>query len=471
MHQDIYQPVTASVAPNLQDLFNKPAPARAPNASAVLDELGHELTGATREAAELLGQAAQASALFRGDPIAILDQAIEVAPHFTMAILFKAYLCFLSTEPDANGHALKLLAQVSTLDASDRERSHMQALEHACNGHWNDAAIHLDYHNMRYPHDLMAIQIGHLLDFFRGNARNLRDRIARILPAWSASMPGYSLVLGMHAFGLEETGQYPQAEDFGRQALEMQPLDSWAHHAVAHVMEMQNRASDGLHWMSSREEHWSGPENFFQVHNWWHRALFHLELGEHAEALALYDGPIRGTNSHVAADMIDASAMLWRLHLCGIDVGQRWTELANAWDAHADGGHYPFNDWHAVMAYLGAGQHAKVDRLLFKLSHGDLGRDNGRWSAQIGVPLVTGFQAFWNQNYEKAIQCLHGARFNASSFGGSHAQRDVIDWTLIEAAVRNETPAIAQALAAERLSYKPQSAINRHWRDRAAKQS
>src|SRR3546814_11029596 len=73
----------------------------------------------------------------------------------------------------------------------------------------------------------------------------------------------------MHAFGLEETGDYARAEAAGRRALDIQPLDCWAHHAVAHVMEMQGRAEDGIGWMLAREPHWSGADNLFRVPNWW----------------------------------------------------------------------------------------------------------------------------------------------------------------------------------------------------------
>src|SRR5690606_35243010 len=126
------------------------------------------------------------------------------------------------------------------------------------------------------------------------------DRIARVLPAWGPDVPGYPVLLGMYAFGLEENGDYARAEDQGRRALAMQPFDSWAHHAVAHVMEMQGRAEDGIGWMIARERYWAGDDNLFKVHNWWHRALFHLGLGELDEALALYDGPIRAGRSAVA---------------------------------------------------------------------------------------------------------------------------------------------------------------------------
>jgi hypothetical protein len=148
----------------------------------------------------------------------------------------------------------------------------------------------------------------------------LRDRIARALPAWHPGMPSYHAILGMHAFGLEETGDYRRAEAQGRMGVELEPRDGWAQHAVAHVMEMQGRQRDGIAWMMGNADAWA-PESFFAVHNWWHLALYHLDLGEIDDALELFDGPIYGARSPLAINMVDASALLWRLHLGGIDVG------------------------------------------------------------------------------------------------------------------------------------------------------
>src|SRR5690606_13057491 len=123
----------------------------------------------------------------------------------------------------------------------------------------------------------IALQVGHQLDFFIGDSRMLRDRIARALPHWSPSMPGWHGLLGMHAFGLEESGDYAAAEAQGRRAIEFERRDSWAQHAVAHVLEMQGRRREGIAWMRDNEEGWA-PDNFFAVHNWWHLAVFHLGL-------------------------------------------------------------------------------------------------------------------------------------------------------------------------------------------------
>ena len=110
---------------------------------------------------------------------------------------------------------------------------------------------------IEYPRDALALQAGHQIDFFTGNARMLRDRIARALPAWQSGMPGYHAMLGMQAFGLEEMGDYARAEKLGRAAIEIEPRDGWAQHAVAHVMEMQSRQRDGIAWMRANPEAWT----------------------------------------------------------------------------------------------------------------------------------------------------------------------------------------------------------------------
>lgn len=432
------------------------------------DRQGNSLSGATPAAIESYDQAVEAFNIYRGDPVALVDRAIEQAPGFAMAHIFKAHLYGLATEPEATAEAQSIVAHAKGLTMNDREQSHIAALEHLLQGNWTKAAVALDHHNIRYPHDLVALQCGHLMDFYRASARDMRDRIARALPKWSPEVPGYPIVLGMHAFGLEESGDYAQAEEHGRQAIELQPLDCWAHHAVAHVMEMQGRAQDGIGWMIAREPHWSGDDNFFKVHNWWHRALYHLDLGQVDQVIALYDGPIRQERSNVALDMVDASAMLWRLHLSGHEVGERWQELSEIWDQHADGRLYAFNDWHAVMAYLGAGRESEVERITAALrGNADPTAETAGWARDTGLALVEGFAAFWRGDYQAAVERLHGARFIVNRFGGSHAQRDIIDWTLTESALRGGLKDFAEAMANERLALKPHSPVNRGFLERA----
>jgi tetratricopeptide (TPR) repeat protein len=435
----------------------------------IRDQHENTLVGANAEAACFFDQAVESFSLYRGDPVALATQAIQAAPQFSMARVFMAWLALIATEPTAAAGARALMAELEQHPRDERIDAHLGALRCAAAGQWTAGAQLLERYSSAYPRDFLALQVGHLLDFLRADARSLRDRIASALPHWSPDMPGFAQLLGMYAFGLEETGDHARAEAYGRRAVTLQPLDAWGHHAVAHVMEMQGRAEDGIGWMIAREPFWGAADNSFKVHNWWHRALFHLDLGQHEEALAIYDGPVREARSAVAYDMIDASAMLWRLQLLGVDVGGRWQELAQAWDALADGRSYAFNDWHAVMAWLGAGRERDVERLAKDWRDmGAASTENDRWAVEIGLPLVEGFNAFWRRDYATAVDRLHKVRRFACAFGGSNAQRDIIDWTLTESAIRGGDFALSQALVQERLALKPHSVTGRAMLARAA---
>ena len=165
------------------------------------------------------------------------------------------------------------------------------------------------------PRDALALQAGHQIDFFTGNSRMLRDRIAaRHAVMGSAACRAITRRSPCRLSASRRWATMPAPKRWAASAIGIEPRDGWAQHAVAHVMEMQCRQRDGISWMRDNTDAWT-KESFFQVHNWWHLALFHYELGEIDEALALFDGPIYGVHSTLALNMLDASALLWRLHL------------------------------------------------------------------------------------------------------------------------------------------------------------
>ncbi len=290
----------------------------------------------------------------------------------------------------------------------------------------------------------------------------LRDRVAQVLPHWSATVPGRGYVLGMHAFGLEETGLYDRAEDTGRKALDSNRRDPWAVHAVAHVMEMQGRIRDGMEFLSARAPDWS-VGNGLAYHNWWHLALHHLEFAEYDRVLEIFDTRIRPAETSVALEMLDASALLWRLSLRGVDVGSRWQSLATSWQPIAGDRFYAFNDVHAVMAFVGAGDWARVESVIAGLEQAAAeSGTNGMMSREVGLPLARALAAFGRQDYSAAVDLLLPIRPNAHRFGGSHAQRDLLHLTALEAALRAGRSSLARALAAERTDLKRTSPFN--WR-------
>jgi len=305
---------------------------------------------------------------YRGDPVAIIDAALHADPDFIMGHIFRAYVHLTMWEKSIVAKVEESLVRLTDLDnrGNDRERGHVRALKHWVAGDWNGLRGVLDRLLAEYPRDLLGLQIGHLADFYHGDRDNLRGRIARALPAWSRDDPGYGYLLGMHAFGLEECGGYALAEETGRGALDIDADDCWAQHAVAHVMEMQARQAEGIAFMEARQAHWAQADNAFAFHNWWHTALYNLDQDRFDRVFEIYDRRVRPEPSTMQLTMLDAAALLWRLHLRGIDVGNRWDELAATYEkATGEAGFYAFNDMHAMLAYAATGR-AKAAAALLK---------------------------------------------------------------------------------------------------------
>jgi len=423
------------------------------------DSAGHLVTGATADGLAHFEAAAHQFRCYIGDPVASVDAALAAAPEMAMAHVLKGYLFLLGTEPAALPVARACHSAAALLAGTERERGHVEVVRLLIEGRWRTAGHVLEDVSIAYPCDALALHAGHQIDFFRGDSRMLRDRIARALPAWGASVAGYAALLGMHAFGLEETGDYAGAEKQGRAAVELERRNTWAWHAVAHVYEMRNQPQEGLAWMTSDTEAWS-QDSFLAVHNWWHLAVYHLELGASDEALQLFDGPVYGSRPNLVLNLIDASALLWRLSLRGVDVRNRFAAVADNWAPTAGAGNYAFNDMHAMMAFVGAGR-AKEQQVVLDAQRAAMesGSDNAEFTREVGYPATRAVQAFGQGRYAECVELLRPIRHVAHRFGGSHAQRDLLDQTLIEASRRAEFDALAAALINERIALRPRSPL------------
>jgi hypothetical protein len=424
-----------------------------------IDRRGLAVTGANAESLDHFEQALAELQCYRADPVASVDKAIAAAPGFAMAHALRAWLHLLGTEPAAIPVARESHQAAVATAGTLRERGHAEAIGHLIAGRWHQASRVLEDVTIEAPRDALALLAGHQIDFFTGHSRMLRDRIARALPAWDRSVPGYHSILGMHAFGLEETGDYVRAEAAGRRGAELEPRDGWSQHAVAHVLEMQNRTRDGIAWMTANPDAWAG-DSFLKVHNWWHLALYHFDQGDIDAVLRLFDTEIYGAKSGVVLDMVDAAALLWRLHLRGVDVGNRWDAVADNWSPIATAATYAFNDAHAVMAFVGAGRRdAAVTVIAAQKDAMARDDDNAMFTRDVGHDVCRALLAFGDGDYATTVSLLRPIRSIAHRFGGSHAQRDVLDLTMIEAAFRSGNAALAAALAAERLDTRHESPL------------
>lgn len=427
----------------------------------VKDNQGYLLSGATPEALPAYAQAIKAFHLVCGDAVGSFDAARGAAPEFVMAYLGKAWLLTMANDPGLLLQASALLDAARPLAKTEREQAHFAALNEVAKGNRAAAVAILDRHLLSHPFDLVAHQAAALCDGFLGRFPWVQGRSARALPRWPKDRPDYATMLAMHAFGAEEAGDYARAEAESREAAELEPLSFWPHHTVSHVMEMTGRPEDGLAWMTRREPLWSTPAHANQAHIWWHRALFHIELGQYQAALELYDGPVRATQRPIGNILTNASALLWRLDILGCELGSRWQELVDIWDGHADGKCLVFTDIHAAMAELGTGREAAVEcRLEAMRETARSEREAAALYRSIGIPVVEGLMAFRRGDYGRTVDLLLQSRFELWRIGGSHAQRDVVDWTLVEAAIRGGQRETAVSLAHERLGRRPRSIPN-----------
>ena len=395
-----------------------------------------EISGATPAARDAFERALEAHLSWRSGAELHLQQALQAAPTFTMAHVLSAYANLCSRDRQQVRQARIAYVRASRLRATARERLHVAAMGAALADDFQ--SFNTIVHDLleRFPRDVLALQIGHALDYLTGDIEAMGARITKVLPAWSQSTPGYHAVLAMQAFSLVESAQHGRAAECGLRALELDPRDARAHHALTHVYEMTGSAAAGMRWMQQRRLYWAA-DTVAATHLFWHWGLFHLAMGDIQTALVVYDEHVRRGRSAEIADMIDASALLWRIELLGGDSGDRWTELAAAWEARIEDGYCTFNDMHAMLALVGARNWRAARRLENALHRSQARSDRyGEMTRLLGLPVCRALMAFGRGDYARAAQAVSLLPAAADRLGGSHAQRGLLHLTLLEAAQR-----------------------------------
>ncbi|MDD9910571.1 MAG: tetratricopeptide repeat protein [Ahrensia sp.] len=388
-----------------------------------------------------------------------LAKTLEAAPDFALGHTVKAMFYLLlgrrelmETASQAHQAALRA-AQAQTI--SRREQQILDALTVWMQGFPSKALAHFETVLNDHPQDTLTMKLDHAVRFVLGDAAGMRRMVEKVLPSYDNAHPGFGYLLGCQAFALEETGDYSAAGVAGRKALLLAPDDAWGLHAVAHVHDMTADAKGGLDWLKGRENAWAHCNNF-RYHVWWHKALMHLDLGQYDQAMALYDTEIRADRTDDYRDISNATSLLSRLELDGIDVGNRWEELADLCAERTEDGCLIFADLHYLLALVGDDRKEAKTRLIQRL-HSDASEsksDMQRAMATPGLSAAIGLEAFGDGNYEKAFVNLTRARPNMCDAGGSHAQRDVFERLTIDCGIRagflDEASAMLSARTAKR---------------------
>ena len=329
-----------------------------------VDRWGAPVDAGNEEGVALFDEVVESLAALAGDPIAGPRPWWEQTTTSCWATSSGPISRLDSATGEGIATAAGILQGLAVVEGrvSEREVLHLRAARSWAEGTVERATRWLERALLHDPRDLLALKVAQDLYFFLGNRLDLRDVAARVLPAWPIESRGSGYVQGIYVFGLEENGEYGPAESRALAALRANPRDVWAVHARAHVFEMEGKPREGLTFLAVVRRRLV------------RQLLRHSQLvasvplppgaGRDRRSAGPDQGPIRRSRSTEWLDVVDAAAVLWRLSLFGVDVGEYAEQLAADIDPLVGEPVYLFNDWHAVMVFGLAGHHEDIERVL-----------------------------------------------------------------------------------------------------------
>jgi len=345
-------------------------------------------------------------------------------------------------------------AQAGAGRATPREQRFIEAVAAWVDGDLPHAIRLHEEQAREHPRDLASLKLGQYHLFNRGDAPGMLRLALAALPA-AADVP---YLHGMLAFGFEQCHALEQADAAARRAIALCRKEPWAHHALAHVMLTQGRIAEGHAFLHEMSTTWTGLNSFMQTHNWWHQALFALELDRHDEVLTLYDREVWGVVKAYTQDQVNAVSLLARLELAGVDVGERWQDVADYLADRLDDQVLAFLDLQYLYGLARAGR-TGADTLLCNIErHAAQAPAASRsvWQ-QVAVPAGHGLLAHARGDMARAVEQLGAALPRLLEIGGSHAQRDLFGQIYLDALIRSGHLAGAQNILAPQRHGQPES--------------
>lgn len=402
------------------------------------DAQGLEVTTHSPDVIAAIDSFADQSLSYGNNALVIL-KAIEADPTCAIANAHAAahYLSLESAEAWSQAAPYLYRAKKYLANASEREQLYVWAIDAWESGEIDQAITYYEAIIKKFPTDLLSVQRAQYHYFYLGNKERQLEIAQKVLPA----NPENHYLYGMIAFGLEQCHRLEEAEEWGRRATEINRYDPWAHHAVAHVMEMQGRLDEGIDWMESLSDAWENCNSLLYTHNWWHIALYYLEKEDFQKVLQLYDTHVWGRAwKESSKDQVGAISLLLRLELRGVDVGDRWEKLATYLIARIHEHALPFQDLHYVYALARAHQNEQVKEMLLSIqTYAKTTKSfiQKTW-AEVALPAARGMAAHARKDWETTISELRPVLSRLHEIGGSHAQRELFEQVYLDAWLRAE---------------------------------
>jgi len=362
--------------------------------------------------------------------------AADEHPDSCLANAYAGFLWMLLEAPTAAGHAAKYLAAAERAapHATRREQFNVAVLRAWAADDVPRALVLCDQVSDEFPRDLTLMKVHQYFEFNRGNAPEMLRVALKGVDA-AADVP---YVHGMAAFGYEQCHLLSEAETAARTALTMRRKEPWAQHALAHVLLTRGRMAEGAQFLESLADTWSGLNSFMFTHIYWHLALFHLSLGRDRTALQIYDRHCWGIAKDYSQDQIGAISLLARFEIAGMAVGERWQDLACHLQARAHDTVQPFLTLQYLYGLARAGR-PEAEMLLESVRRraADAPAFSRAVWREVALPAAEGLYAHARGDHELAWRKLESAVPRMSEVGGSHAQRDLFEQVLLDAALES----------------------------------
>ena len=392
-----------------------------------------------------------------------LASAVEADPSFALGYAALAFARWYRYDMRAARASLQQ-AQALVGDISPRERQHIQIVGKLICGEGAQALPLMHDHLDAYPRDALILQLTLLT--IHGSGRLSRcqetyDLMGSLAPAWGDDW----WFLGYNAFVHHELNLLDDARRLAEASLERHPRNATGAHPLAHVYFESNDHAGGRGFLADWITQYDRAAPFY-CHLSWHLALFELNQGNTQRVLELYDDAISPAVNHSRSTLVDSASLLWRYQIFGCEPKRDlpWADVCAYVGKAAPKPGMAFLDAHAALAFVAMGDAEALARLVGGLE--TLAPDRPV-VAEVVLPLARGLEAFGQGAYDDAIRWLEPLDGQLVRVGGSHAQWEVFEDTLLQAYLRAGRFERAEALLRRRLARRS-SARDVVWLEQAA---
>ena len=434
---------------------------------AISDRYGLPLTTSSTDAAEHYVEAIDAiiSQTYGAGPH--LGKAVEADDGFAMGHATLALASMFGYDPvKAKGHLGNAHARAGGI--SQREQQQLSIIDTWINGNSPRALQLIREHLKDFPRDIVLLRLAQRL-FVAGcsgsGVAHYPPDFYNMMSSVAADYGDDWAFQGQFAWATHEVGMLDEGLRLAQRSLELRPTNAVAAHSVAHVYYERADYSSGADflgdWLTGYDRRIA-----YHVHLSWHQALFQLGMGRYQQVATLYENDIRPSVTACDANSLaDSASLMWRWFMfAGSNAPFPWEELRDQANAAVQNPGLPFRDGHAVMVFGAAGDRDGAARIIEGWRA--MANNGNALAAEAALPLMEGISAFAEGKYAQAASLLRGVQPQLPRIGGSHAQHEVFEDTLLEAYLRSEQYDDAQTLLQTRLSRRP-SVRDEFWLGRA----